>query len=86
MRLRNKIFSSQEEKGSAQREKILAYKRLFATADGKEVLCDLINRFHILASHGGEPMKEGQRSVVLEIMKNCNVDMVQFDKMLKGEF
>lgn len=68
-----------------QRDRIIAYKKIFKSEMGKHVLFDLMNRFHILNSHGGEALKEGQRSVVLHIMSQCNIDIAQFDKLLRGE-
>lgn len=73
------------EKAEADRQKILSYKKVFGSEEGREVLFDLINRYHVLNSHGGDPLKEGQRTVVLDILSRCNIDMVQFDKLLKGE-
>lgn len=74
-----------EEKISADRQKIISYKKFFGTDEGREVLFDLMNRYHILNGHGGDMHKEGQRSVVLEIMRLANIDLAQFDKLLKGE-
>lgn len=70
---------------SVQRQRIITFKRVFGSPEGKEVLFELMNRFHILSSHGGDPLKEGQRSVVLEILSLANMNLAQFDQMLKGE-
>jgi hypothetical protein len=86
MRLGNKVFGTQEEKAKADREKIIQYKRVFGSDEGRKVLFDLMNRYHVLNTHNGDHIKEGQRSVVIDILGRCNVDMIQFDKMLKGEF
>lgn len=74
-----------EEKSEADRQKMIAYKQTFGSAQGREVLIDLMNRYYVLTSHNGKKREEGQRSVVLDIMTRANVDMVQFDKLLKGE-
>ena len=73
------------DKGEDDRQRILAYKKTFGTPEGKEVLFDLLNRYHILNSHGGDPLKEGQRTVALHILSQCHVDLAQFDKLLRGE-
>jgi len=67
------------------RQLIISYKKFFASAEGKDVLFDLMNKFHILNSHGGDPIKEGQRSVVLHVLSKANVDLAQYDRILKGE-
>ena len=74
-----------EDKAEDDRQKMILYEKLFSSSDGHEVLLDLMNRFHVLNSHGGDNLKEGQRSVVLDIMARASVDLVQFDKLLKGE-
>lgn len=68
-----------------QRERLISYQRLFKTADGKDVIYDLMNRFHILNSHKGDAFMEGQRSAVLYILNNCSISIEALDKMLKGE-
>lgn len=67
------------------REKVIAYKKVFGGDDGREVFFDLMNKFHVLNSHGGDAYKEGQRSVVLWIMSQAHCDLAQLDKLLKGE-
>lgn len=74
-----------EEAAESFRQKVITYKKVFGTPEGKEVLFDLCNRFHVLNGHGGDPHKEGQRSVVLEILGNTHRSMEDFDKLLKGE-
>lgn len=69
-----------------QRERLIAYQRVFGTADGKTVLHDLMNRFYVLNSHGGDAFKEGQRATVISIMNNCNISIEAFDQMLKGDY
>ena len=68
-----------------QRNKVINYKRVFGTPEGKEVLYDLINNHYVLSTHKGDAYCEGQRKVVLEILNKCNVNIEAFDKMLKGE-
>lgn len=72
-----------------QRELIIAYKRVFGTPEGKQVLYDLMNRFHILNPIRGDSIeraeKEGQRQVVSLIMGQCAINLNQLDEMLKGE-
>lgn len=78
------IFGKNKEK-QEQRDRIISYKRVFGTPEGKVVLFDILNRFHVLDSHGGDAYKEGQRSVALRIMQNCAIDIAEFDKLLKGD-
>lgn len=68
-----------------QRDLMVAYKQTFSSGQGREVLLDLMNRFHILQSHNGDLHKEGQRSVVLDILNRCHINLEEYDKLLKGE-
>lgn len=81
------IFKSKREQ--EQRDRIVSYKRVFGSPEGKEVLFDLMNRFNILNEHKGTEIEqaksEGKRAAVLYILTNCNMNMVEFDKILKGE-
>lgn len=67
-----------------QREKIINYKQVFGTPQGQEVLFDLMNRFHILRPHGGDAIKEGERSTVLYILERSHINLAEFDKLMKG--
>ncbi len=64
------------------RQLAIAYKRTFNT--DKVVLFDLMNKFNILDTHGGDAFKEGQRSVVLHILKQCHLDPNLFNELLQG--
>ena len=77
------MFGGKEEKDYKQR--VIDFKRCFATEEGKRVLYYLMDRYHIVHSHEADPIKEGERRVVLEIMKLCNINLEQLDKMLKGD-
>ncbi len=68
-----------------QRDTIVSYKQTFGTDAGKQTLFDLMNRFHMLNSHKGDPYLEGQRSVILYIIQNCHINLAELDTMLKGE-
>ncbi len=76
---------SKAEDENRQRELIITYKRAFGSSEGKEVLFDLMNRFYILNGHGGDPRKEGQREAVLWILSQCNINLAEFDRLLKGD-
>lgn len=67
------------------RERVITYKRVFATPEGKLVLFDLMNQFHILNGHGGDVRKEGERNAVLYILKMCHRSVEDLDRMMKGE-
>ncbi len=70
-------------KRDAARELIISYKRTFGSKEGKEVLFDLMNRFHILNPAVSE-IAEGQRQTVLHILKQSNVNLKQLDELMKG--
>lgn len=77
------IFKSKEK--TELRERILAYKAAFSTDQGRAVLYDLMNRYHILNAHNGDAFKEGQREVVLYIMSQANLNLRAFDELMKDE-
>ncbi len=65
-----------------------AYIDLFRTDNGKIVLEDLINTFHILHSTmtndaNQTAFREGERSVVLRILKTINTDPVTLENYFK---
>jgi hypothetical protein len=70
------------KKSSDYRDLIIAYKRVFSTPEGKRVLFDLMDRGDVLNSHGGDPIKEGRRSLVLEVMKKVNINLKELDQLL----
>jgi len=85
-----------EDKSEADRQKIIAFKQTFGTDLGREVLFDLLNKYHVLnpvrtrdlTGHLSQfelGIQEGQRTVVLDILSKCQIDMAQFDRLLKGE-
>ena len=78
------MFGKKNE--TEQRDILIAYKSTFSSPHGKQVLFDLLSRYHVLNEHDGDPLKEGQRSVVLHILRQLHVNLEEFDKMLKGEF
>lgn len=73
------------DKSTDDRQRVLLYKKVFSSPEGKEVLIDLMNRNYVLNPTLGELRREGRREAILEILATTNVDMVQFDKLLKGE-
>lgn len=61
------------------------YKEVFSTPDGKLVLIDLCNRFHMMGSTrkindaaGDMEFREGQRNVMLYILSQVNYDLEKF--------
>lgn len=68
-----------------QRDRIVIYKRVFGSQDGKAVLYDILNRSFVLSTHKGDPFSEGKRSLALDILHHCNINMAEFDKILKGD-
>lgn len=83
------LFKSRKTGDAAedQRQKAIAYKRVFGTEEGRTVLFDLLNRYHVLNPMpvAGLERAEGQRSVVIDILTRCHVDIAQLDKLLRGE-
>lgn len=77
------IFNKKE---AAQRDLLIAYKHVFGSEMGKKVLLDLMNQFHVVNPHQGDPLAEGQRSVVLHILKQRHFSIEDFDRLLQGEF
>lgn len=75
-----------KDRVEADRQRVISYKKFFSSPEGKDVLFDLMNKFHILNTHNGNVFSEGQRSVVLHMMAQANIDLVQYDKIIKGEF
>lgn len=67
---------------------MIAYRSLFDSEDGKKVLYDLIKTCHVLTStFDGDPnemmYREGERSVVLRILKTINTDPQQIMKLME---
>ena len=77
-----------ELRAQEQRQKVIAYKRFFESDEGKVVLLDLMNKFHVLNPLPDTNLyrAEGQREVALYILKQLNTDIKRLDKILKGEF
>lgn len=61
---------------------IKCYQKVFNTPEGKIVLMDLMNKNYILNSHKGEPLAEGRRAAILDIMHFCNINISEFNKLL----
>lgn len=62
-----------------EKQRKLDYALTFGSDQGRNVLADLANRFNMFAAHTiGDPIilayEEGQRSVVLEIIKAAATD------------
>lgn len=74
-----------KDKAREQRDKIILYKKVFNSPEGREILFDLMNKFHLLNSHKGDPFAEGQRSVVLAILQQTRINLKEFDELLKEE-
>ena len=74
-----------------EKDRIAAYKRLFATDDGKQVLEDLKARFHIETMTFVENNRalsfvhEGQRSVVLYVLHLIKEEKQQQQTIAEGK-
>ena len=69
---------------------VRAYKNVFSTEEGKLVLHDLMKTFHILqstmdANPNEVAYKEGERSVVLRILRTINTDPNELEKILNEQ-
>lgn len=77
-----------QDKIERDRQKVITFKKVFASPEGKEVLFDLMNRYFVLENipEGDRAIRcLGQNDVVKYIIKMSNIDLVEFDKLLKGE-
>lgn len=77
-------------KKNERAERIRAYKRVFESEDGKVVLQDLMKSCHIFtstmdANPTEHAYKEGERSVVLRIMRTLNIDPSKLEEAMKGQ-
>lgn len=66
----------------------IAYKNVFSSVQGKEVLDDLIKSCYLLSpTFSKDPyetaFKEGQRNVVLKILQLLEVDLNKVEEMIK---
>jgi hypothetical protein len=95
-RTEKKLSSEEKEKLieknlEEQRQKVINFKKFFGTDEGREVMLDLMNRFHLLTPlPDGDAITlarcEGKREVVLYLLGRANTSIEQLDKILKGEF
>ena len=69
-------------------ELVLAYRHVFATEMGKVVLADLIKRYDMRPSFSDNALRmafnEGERNVVLVILKALNIDEQQLQQRIKN--
>jgi hypothetical protein len=67
---------------------VLKYKRIFDSEEGKAVLLDLMEKFHVYGgTYTPDPynmyFREGERSVVRHIISAVDMDYEAFRKTLK---
>lgn len=67
-----------------QRDMLVAYKKTFGGVQ-REVLFDLLNRYHFLSTKELTAFENGQRSVVADILTRCNISIRELDQLLKGD-
>jgi len=67
-----------------------AYKNVFSTPEGIKVLADLAGRFSVFDPTVGQRLPsdylEGQRSVVLQILKRTKTPKETFEKILEAHY
>lgn len=68
-----------------QRDRIIRFKKVFGTPEGKEVLFDILDRCHVLDTQELSPFEQGKRSIGLRIVTDLNINLADFDRLLKGE-
>lgn len=64
------------------RDRAVAYKHLFGTEFGDQVLYDLMEYCHMLKPTSNDK-DEGKREVILYILYNLNIDIALLDKKIK---
>jgi hypothetical protein len=74
-------------KRKRQVDRIVDYRAVFNTEDGKRVLYDLIKQHNVLQStFSKDPyehaFKEGERNTVLRILTLLKIDPIQLDKLI----
>ena len=75
-----------------QRQKLIDYKKYFGEPHGRTVMLDLMNKFNIMTPlpKSGDPLElaraEGNREVVLYLLRCANTNIEQLDKIMRGEF
>ncbi len=78
-----------EDKVESDRQLIIAYKKVFQSEEGRLVFSDLANRFHLLNKITGsaeeKAEKNGECNVIKHILTQREVDLAQFEKILRGE-
>ncbi len=71
-----------------QLEMLLSYRNIFGTEHGKLVLADLIKRYEMRPSFSTDALlmafNEGQRNVILVILKALNIDEQQLQQRIKN--
>jgi hypothetical protein len=77
------------KKLSSKKDTIQSYQRLFASEDGIRVMKDLMKSCHFYdTTFTGDvyesAYKEGERSVILRIMRTIKLDPRDIDKILEG--
>jgi len=76
------VFHTNKQKILArQRVLAAAYRKSFSGDQGMQVLMDLMHQFHVLNEHEGKEYHEGQRSVVLYIMKTAGISAERFHEL-----
>ena len=73
--------------------KVQAYQRLFNSKDGRTVLADLAKQYHLLTpmfspkvtDHQSLMVMDGQRSVVITILKILKININELTTMLEQE-
>lgn len=81
------MASKKSDKVSEQiKSNIVQYQKVFGSVEGKSVLSDLMLNNHVLlGTFDKDPMvmafREGQRSVIMDILSKLNIDPIKFAKM-----
>ena len=74
----------EKTRSSEYRNTIIRYKKVFTSEEGARVLEEMKIKYHWFSTHGGDPFKEGQRSVMCDLDAFINSHMEDVDKKLRG--
>lgn len=84
------MANSAVQAGKRSKKKMLDYKAVFASDEGRAVLYDMMNAHHFLKpalTSKNDPIEaafnEGQRNVILRILTYVNMDVEQIDTLIK---
>lgn len=75
------------DRGEDSRQVVIAFKKFFESEEGKLVFTEIVNRYGFMDEMSGvtDDKVLGAHNVIKYILKQANMNMAQFEKLLKGE-